>query len=120
MLSNLSSTFDDFYSAQAISTLMRVMREPALNGHHTMAVQAVAFIFNVLGVRSVPYIQHVLPPFINVIRTGEPHIREVQYLHFFHYYSYFHFLLLTVSSPTIGTNDSNSQNSYKKLFGRNI
>ena len=76
VLSNLSNSFDDFYSEGAISTLMRVMKDPCSSTQHTMAVQAVAFIFNVLQMRSVPYIQHILPPFINIIRSGEPRIKE--------------------------------------------
>lgn len=76
VLSNLSNSFDDFYSVQAISTLMRIMKDPSASNQHTMAVQAVAFIFNVLQMRSVQYIQHILPPFINIIRSGEPRIKE--------------------------------------------
>lgn len=67
---------DDFYSSQAINTLVQVMKDPNASTHHTMAVQAVAFIFNVLRLRSVPYLQNILPPFINIIRTGEPRIKE--------------------------------------------
>lgn len=77
MLSNVStSSFDDYYSAQAINTLVKVMKDPAASSQHTIAVQAVAFIFSVLKVRSVPYIPHILPPFINIIRTGEMHVKE--------------------------------------------
>nr|XP_046918339.1 serine/threonine-protein kinase mTOR-like [Dermatophagoides farinae] len=67
---------DDFYSSQAINTLVAVMKDPQASSQHTMAVQAMAFIFNVLKVRSVPYLPSILPPFINIIRTGDPKIRE--------------------------------------------
>ncbi|OTF77170.1 serine/threonine-protein kinase mTOR-like protein [Euroglyphus maynei] len=67
---------DDFYSSQAINTLIAVMKDPQASSQHTMAVQAMAFIFNVLKVRSVPYLPNILPPFINIIRTGDPKIRE--------------------------------------------
>lgn len=76
LLANLSNSFDDYYSAQAISTLIKVMKDPTASSQHTMAVQAVAFIFNFLKIRSVPYIPHILPPFINIIRTGELRIKE--------------------------------------------
>lgn len=62
---------------------MKVMKDQNLNRHHTMAVQAVTFIFNILGVRSVQYIQYVLPPFLNIIRTGDAHIREVNSLNYY-------------------------------------
>ncbi|RWS10462.1 hypothetical protein B4U79_12736 [Dinothrombium tinctorium] len=76
MLVNMSSSYDDFYPAIAIATLMRIMKDPSLSQHHTMVVQAITFIFINLGVRCVPYIQQVLPAFINVIRSSDPSFRE--------------------------------------------
>ena len=75
LLSNMSSSFDDYYSAQAIYTLIKVMKDPTARQQHTTAVQAVEFIFKVLKIRSVPYIPHILPPFINIIRTGEMEVK---------------------------------------------
>lgn len=49
MLINIASNFDDFYPAIAISTLMRIIKDSNLSRHHTMAVQAIVFIFNCLG-----------------------------------------------------------------------
>lgn len=71
LLSNLSNNFDDYYWAQAISTLVKVMKDPNASAQHTITVTAVAFIFNVLKTRSVPYIPQILPPFIQIIRSGE-------------------------------------------------
>ncbi|RWS29930.1 hypothetical protein B4U80_02742 [Leptotrombidium deliense] len=71
MLVNMSASYDDFYPAIAIATLMRIMRDPSLSQHHTMVVQAVTFIF-----MCVPYIQQILPAFINVIRSSDPSFRE--------------------------------------------
>lgn len=70
MLVNMSDQYDDFYSAIAITSLIKIMKDQSLIQHHTSAVQAVTFIFMRLGVRCVPYIQHVLPTFINVIRNS--------------------------------------------------
>lgn len=36
-----------------------------------MLLQAVTFIVKSLGVKCVPYIQQVMPSFLNVIRTAE-------------------------------------------------
>lgn len=63
--------YDDFYPAIALSSLVKIMRDKSLTNYYTVAVQAVTFIFMRLGVRCVPYIQHVLPTFINVIRNAE-------------------------------------------------
>lgn len=57
MLVNLTGSYEDFYPAITITTLMRIMRDPSLSQHHTMVVQAITFIFMCLGVRCVPYIQ---------------------------------------------------------------
>lgn len=67
----VSNQYDDFYPAIALSSLVKIMRDKSLTNYYTVAVQAVTFIFMRLGVRCVPYIQHVLPTFINVIRTAE-------------------------------------------------
>lgn len=63
--------YDDFYPAIALSSLVKIMRDKSLTNYYTVAVQAVTFIFMRLGLRCVPYIQHVLPTFINVIKNAE-------------------------------------------------
>lgn len=77
MLVNLTGSYDDFYPAITVTTLMKIMRDSSLSQHHTMVVQAITFIFMYLGDRCVPYIQQVLPAFINVIRNSEMSFREV-------------------------------------------
>lgn len=58
-------------------SLFQVMKDPnAVSQQTTQAVQAVALIFYILKLRSVPYLQHILPPFIHIIRTGEPQLKE--------------------------------------------
>lgn len=74
----VSNQYDDFYPAIALSSLIKIMRDKSLSNYYTVAVQAVTFIFMRLGIRCVPYIQHVLPTFINVIRNAES-----QYCEFF-------------------------------------
>ncbi|KAL7287805.1 hypothetical protein TKK_0018180 [Trichogramma kaykai] len=77
MLVNMpSATLEEYYPAVAISTLMRIIREPTLAQHHTMVVQAVTFIFKSLGIKCVPYISQVMPSFLNVLRTADAGFRE--------------------------------------------
>lgn len=76
MLVNMTGSLDEFYPAIAIGTLMRIIRDPSLSQHHTMVVQAITFIFKSLGIRCVPYVQHVMPSFISVIRTSDTTVRE--------------------------------------------
>ena len=46
LLVNLGTgTLDEFYPSVAISTLMKIIRDPTLSQHHTEVVQAVTYIF---------------------------------------------------------------------------
>ncbi|XP_065216693.1 serine/threonine-protein kinase mTOR isoform X2 [Planococcus citri] len=77
MLINMSSSsLEEYYPAVAIATLMKIIKDPTLSQHHTMVVQAVTFIVKSLGVKCVPYIQQVMPGFLNVIRTSEINFRD--------------------------------------------
>ena len=68
MLVNVGSNgnLDDFYPSVAIAALMKIIRDPTLARHHTEVVKAVTFIFNALGIKSVPYIAQVIPSMMNV------------------------------------------------------
>ena len=72
MLVNMNaSSLEDFYPAIAIATLMKIIRDPSLSQHHTMVVQALTFIFKSLGIKCVPYLQQVMPAYLNVMRTSD-------------------------------------------------
>eukprot|EP00092_Neocalanus_flemingeri_P019853 GFUD01021504.1.p1 GENE.GFUD01021504.1~~GFUD01021504.1.p1 ORF type:complete len:2235 (+),score=707.01 GFUD01021504.1:192-6707(+) len=76
LVSNASLALDDFYPSVAISTLMRIIRDPTLSQHHTSVVQAVTFIFKSLGIKAVPYISQVIPSMMTVIRTSDNAFRD--------------------------------------------
>ncbi|GFS99114.1 hypothetical protein TNCV_822401 [Trichonephila clavipes] len=76
MLVNMSGTPDEFYPQIAIVTLMKIIREPLLHQHHSMAVHAITFLFKSMGVSAVPYLQQVMPSFINVMKTADGTFRE--------------------------------------------
>lgn len=71
MLVNMGNSLEEYYPAIAISTLMKILREPTLSLHHTSVVQAVTFIFKSLGIKCVPYLSQVLPSLLGNIRTTE-------------------------------------------------
>ena len=66
----------DFYPAIAIANLVKIINDPNLLSHHTMAVQALTYIFENLKLSCVPFISDVIPSFIAVIRSSEPTFRE--------------------------------------------
>lgn len=76
MLVNMGNMLEEYYPAVAISTLMKILRDPNLAQHHTNVVQAVTFIFKSLGIKCVPYLCQVLPSLLNNIRTAETSKRD--------------------------------------------
>ncbi|CAD7080067.1 unnamed protein product [Hermetia illucens] len=76
MLVNMGTVLEEYYPAVAISTLMRILRDPTLAQHHTMVVHAVTFIFQSLGIKCVPYLAQVLPNLLDNIRTADMNLRE--------------------------------------------
>lgn len=61
LLVSMSSgtSLEDFYPSIAINSLMRILKDHSLSQHHTMAIQALGFIFKSLGIKSVPYLPQV-------------------------------------------------------------
>lgn len=76
MLVNMGNCLEEYYPAVAISTLMKILRDPNLAQHHTSVVQAVTFIFKSLGIKCVPYLSQVLPSLLNNIRTADVNKRD--------------------------------------------
>lgn len=76
MLVNMGNQLEEYYPAVAISTLMKILRDPNLAQHHTSVVQAVTFIFKSLGIKCVPYLSQVLPSLLNNIRAADVNKRD--------------------------------------------
>lgn len=57
---------DDYYPTVAIKALMNILRDPSLSAHHSMVTQAVIFIFKSLGLRCVPFLDHIIPNMLQV------------------------------------------------------
>lgn len=76
MLVNMGNLLEEYFPAVAISTLMKILRDPNLTQHHTNVVTAVTFIFKSLGIKCVPYLSQVLPSLINNIRGADINKRD--------------------------------------------
>lgn len=48
---------------------MKILRDPSLSTHHTAVIQAVMFIFKTLGLKCVPFLSQIMPPFMSVMRS---------------------------------------------------
>ncbi|KAJ1544223.1 phosphatidylinositol kinase- protein kinase tor1, partial [Nowakowskiella sp. JEL0078] len=47
---------------------MKILRDPSLSTHHTAVVQAIMYIFKTLGLKCVPFLPQIMPPFVSMMR----------------------------------------------------
>lgn len=66
---SISPSNEDYYPTVAISALMRILRDTSLSTHHTAVIQAVMYIFKTLGLKCVPFLPQILPPFLSMMKT---------------------------------------------------
>lgn len=76
ILPGLSPSSEEYFPTVAINSLMRILKDPSLATHHTAVIQAVMFIFRSMGMKCVTFLPQIMPPFLNLIRTCEPSIRN--------------------------------------------
>ncbi|CAA6660213.1 unnamed protein product [Spirodela intermedia] len=70
------STSEDYYSTVAISSLMRILRDPSLSSYHQKVVGSLMFIFKSMGLGCVPYLPKVLPDLLQAICTCDDGLKE--------------------------------------------
>ena len=76
ILDAMTPSHVDYYPTVVITALMRILRDPSLSIHHNGVIQAVMFIFKSLGMRCVPFLSQILPPFFHIMRHCEYGLRE--------------------------------------------
>ena len=77
LISLASGNLEEFYPMVAVAALMRILKDQSLAQNHHMVIQSLAFIFKSLGIKSVPYLPQIMPPFLSAISTCDPNFREV-------------------------------------------
>eukprot|EP00736_Rhodelphis_marinus_P007859 Rmarinus@m.12108 len=75
-LLGISTDREDYHPTVAVRALMKILRDSSLAAHHTMVIQAVMFIFKSLGLKCVRFLPQIVPAFLHVMRTCEPHLRD--------------------------------------------
>ena len=70
---------EDYYPAVAIATLMKILRDPSLNVHHSAVITAVMYIFKTLGLKGVPYLPQIIPALISMMKSCPPSMLEFYY-----------------------------------------
>ena len=76
MMSGLSPSNDEYYPTVVIHALMKILRDNSLSAHHTGVIQAVMSTFKSLGLKCIPFLAIVMPPFFSVIKTCSSAILE--------------------------------------------
>jgi FKBP12-rapamycin complex-associated protein len=76
ILPGISPSSEEYYPTVAFTALIRILNDPSLKSHHTAVIQAVMFIYTSLGMKCVPFLPQVLPPFLNLIRTCDASMRN--------------------------------------------
>ncbi|KAL3621059.1 hypothetical protein CASFOL_035971 [Castilleja foliolosa] len=66
----------DYYSTVAISSLMRIFRDPSLSSYHQKVIGSLLFIFKAMGLDCVPYLPKVLPELLHTIRTCDDNLKD--------------------------------------------
>lgn len=67
---------DDYNATVVLHALMGILSIPALSQHHNGAVQAVIFIFKSLGMKSIAYLNKVVPALLRSMRTCDDALKE--------------------------------------------
>lgn len=76
MQAKLSAGSDDFYPRVALASLIKILQDPALTLHHSTATQTIIQIFGGLGVRCVPFLEQIVPYFLQIIKKSASGLRE--------------------------------------------
>ncbi|RYH28611.1 DUF3385 domain-containing protein [archaeon] len=66
----------DFYPRVALSALLKILQDPALSVHHSTATQTIIQVFGGLGVRSIPFLEQIVPYFLQIVRRSATGLRE--------------------------------------------
>mmetsp|Transcript_20902 Transcript_20902/g.45314 ORF Transcript_20902/g.45314 Transcript_20902/m.45314 type:complete len:3366 (+) Transcript_20902:339-10436(+) len=73
----LSPSDEAFYPTVTIQALMRILKDSSLSNLHGMVMKAVMFIFNALGLKSVPFLEKIVPHILVTVKNcGQHGLRE--------------------------------------------
>lgn len=67
---NISPSHEDYYPTVAVNALMKFLKDPSLAMHHTAVVQALMYLFKTIGLKCVPFLPQIMPPFLSMMRTS--------------------------------------------------
>lgn len=75
-IQRLLPSSDDYYPQVAILSLLKILKDSSLTMHHSSAAQTIVLVFKSLGIRSVSYLDSILPYLLRMIKTSLPGLKE--------------------------------------------
>lgn len=64
---------EEYYPKVVMNTLMsQVLRDGSLSQYHSAVIEAIVTIFKTLGLKCVPFLDQIVPTFIQIIRSAPP------------------------------------------------
>uniref|UniRef100_A0A7S3PVW7 Serine/threonine-protein kinase TOR n=1 Tax=Chaetoceros debilis TaxID=122233 RepID=A0A7S3PVW7_9STRA len=73
----LTPSDEEFYPTVSLQALTSILKNPSLIVYHQIAMTAIMFIFNSLGLRCVPFLKGIVPHILHTARTcGQTTLRE--------------------------------------------
>eukprot|EP00158_Paraphelidium_tribonemae_P009901 Partr_v1_DN28994_c0_g1_i3_m24719 putative Phosphatidylinositol 3-kinase len=81
LTSTVPSQNEDYYQTVAMNALIKILRDPSLNVHHTASVQAIMYMFKTLGLKCVPFLPKVVPALLSMLRSCPAGMLEFHFQH---------------------------------------
>jgi phosphatidylinositol kinase/protein kinase (PI-3 family) len=67
---------EDFYPRVSLTSLVKILQDSTLSIHHSTSTQTIIQIFCGLGVRCVPFLEQIVPYFLQIVRKSGVGLRE--------------------------------------------
>ncbi|AOW06792.1 armadillo-type protein [Yarrowia lipolytica] len=76
LIQGMSPSSDEYNHTVVITTLMAILKDQSLVSHHNAVVQAIVIIFKSLGLKCVPFLNQIIPGWLQVLRSSTPSMAE--------------------------------------------
>ncbi|THV05541.1 FAT-domain-containing protein [Dendrothele bispora CBS 962.96] len=70
------SASDDYFQTVVITSLLAVLKDPALSSHHHAVIEAIMSIFKTQGLKSVAFLPQIIPAFASVTKSSSARYQE--------------------------------------------
>ncbi|KAK6202747.1 1-phosphatidylinositol 3-kinase [Scheffersomyces amazonensis] len=70
LMQGMSPSNEEYYPTVAITHLMKILKDPSLNSHHSKVIQAIMYMFQTLGLRCVSFLPQIIPGIIHVMNSN--------------------------------------------------